>query len=466
MAGAASSRCRRKALRTPGIALPLIFAAAAAHAALPPGVQREPLQAHLERFVELEFAPGIIAGTTSVAGTAFLSAGTHRFGGTTPVGPDTRFNIGKAGRTLTAALCALHAEAGTWSWDEPLAGHLPGGFSLPQVAGATASIAQAAGHYGALPPHPADWEPPNPRFPLHGLQAPALSEALAVMVPPFAPGERFYESDFGYALLGLALEHAGGQSYAALLESKLARPLGMHHTAAGTARPGSDPAPGHFGLTEVDFPPHQLAGMGMQFSSARDMLAFVAAHIPMSRTPLHPALRQTRTHVGPTTADDTAATRGWYLTRREGSALFWSRSVYGGYAAFLGYDPARQVGAVVLANGREKVDAIGFHLLAPQVFPLPALDQGAAVPASTLRAYAGVYRLAPGVDITVTVDGGRLYAETTGESRFRLYARDRRTFVLGEAALLTFATPQDGQSPSVTFQQGRTRIKARRAASP
>ncbi len=100
----------------------------------------------------------------------------------------------------------------------------------------------------------------------------------------------------------------------------------------------------------------------------------------------------------------------------------------------------------------------------------PPPDPGAgrkvvALESKILDGYAGKYQLAPSVTITVTRgEGGRLFAQVTGQDKHEIYAESERKFFYRVVdAQLTF-TPGDAGTPApkLTLHQGGASVEAQR----
>src|SRR5262245_49184609 len=145
----------------------------------------------------------------------------------TPLRADDLFQIGSCTKTFTAALVTQAAAKGELGLDDPLGQWLDGKRALPgwvqeitlcQLLTHTAGVPRNAPNRRDVPGAPSVAEP----FSIEELYA---GLAAAQMVG--APGERWSYSNFGYGLLGVALENATGKRYEALLRERILEPLGM-----------------------------------------------------------------------------------------------------------------------------------------------------------------------------------------------------------------------------------------------
>jgi len=80
-----------------------------------------------------------------------------------------------------------------------------------------------------------------------------------------------------------------------------------------------------------------------------------------------------------------------------------------------------------------------------------------------LAKYAGTYALGPGVDVTMTVEGGRLMTQITGQPKFELFAESETRFFLKVVeAQVEFFTDKNGTVTHLVIHQGGQETKALR----
>jgi CubicO group peptidase (beta-lactamase class C family) len=127
----------------------------------------------------------------------------------------------------------------------------------------------------------------------------------------------------------------------------------------------------------------------------------------------------------------------------------------GGYRSFIGYDPARRAGVVVLSNSAGDVDDIGLHLLNPR-FPLKRSVKRTEtkVDAARLDELVGRYALAPTFVLAVTREGDALFVQATGQSKLRAFAESDSTFFFKEVdAQLSFTRDSTGRASRIVLHQ-------------
>lgn len=95
--------------------------------------------------------------------------------------------------------------------------------------------------------------------------------------------------------------------------------------------------------------------------------------------------------------------------------------------------------------------------------PLPAEPVSVAVDPSILAQYSGVYEIAPAFSIEVTADGGRLFAQATGQPKFELFAKTPTEFFLKVVdARIVFSRSDDGKVSHLTLYQGGQEVPGRK----
>jgi CubicO group peptidase (beta-lactamase class C family) len=176
-------------------------------------------------------------------------------------------------------------------------------------------------------------------------------------------------SNLGMGLLGHLLERHTGEPYDALVQRLLLEPLGMRETRivldAGAARqlvPGRDAE----GQPSPPWTFGALGAAGAYRSTIEDMARFLEAAV--AQTPI-PALDWAGTWTPRRSAAGETVALGWQLDDLSGRLVgirrvVWHNGGTGGFSSWLGFDPERRIGVVVLAaRSSDAVDELGMHLL-------------------------------------------------------------------------------------------------------
>jgi CubicO group peptidase (beta-lactamase class C family) len=255
-------------------------------------------------------------------------------------------------------------------------------------------------------------------------------------------------------------------TYEALLRQRVLEPLGMRDTyisvPAGAAARFAVP---HNADLEEDSPWDlpTLAGAGALRSTTRDMLRFADAVTHRDRGPLGRAIAFSIEPRRPTTLPAMRIALGWHVRESNGRTIVWHNGGTGGFRTFFGFDPATGAHAMVWSNTANSVDDLGLHLVDSTVARLRTPPQrNVSVPATTLRSYVGSYSLAPGLVIAVTEERGSLYAQPTGQPRFRLWAESPTDFYLRVVPAKVRFAMDSTNTMTLTLDQGGQQQRAKR----
>lgn len=140
------------------------------------------------------------------------------------VDAQTKFRIASVSKLFTAALVLKLVEEGILDLDADIKTYVP---DWPDHDGAVITLRQLAGHISGIGHYGAGDRYDSSR------QYKSLSEALAVYAhKPLQslPGETHTYSSYGYALMGVAIENATGDSFADNLNTFLLQPLDVTNT--------------------------------------------------------------------------------------------------------------------------------------------------------------------------------------------------------------------------------------------
>jgi uncharacterized protein YneR len=94
--------------------------------------------------------------------------------------------------------------------------------------------------------------------------------------------------------------------------------------------------------------------------------------------------------------------------------------------------------------------------------PLPAHAEINVTP-EVLSRYVGEYKLAPGFILTVTVEGGRIFTQATGQEKVEVYAESETKFFLKVVeASIEFVKDDTGKFSKLILRQGGQTIEGNR----
>jgi serine-type D-Ala-D-Ala carboxypeptidase/endopeptidase len=428
-----------------------------------------------ERIGEHRERIGIVVGVIEPEGRRVLAFGSTGTEPGTPVDGDTVFEIGSVTKVFTALLLADMAARGDVGMDDPVAEHLPPGVAVPTRGGRLITLRDLAMHRSALPRLPGNMAPADIANPYADYSIEQLYAFLSSHELTRDIGAEYEYSNLGAGLLGHALARAANLDYETLVRERIATPLSMRSTAiALDAGLRERLATGHDArLSPVpnwDLP--TLVGAGGLRSTANDMLSFLALFLGYERSTLEtalPAMLEERRPAGP----GLEIALGWHIRHRNSGdeGVIWHNGGTGGYRSFIGLDPIARTGVVVLTNVSLPggVDDLGFHLLDPSFALLPP-DSPLITPPrertpitllpEQLEPFVGRYELGPGVELVVTCDGGRLFADAAGQGRAEIFPESPMQFFVGAVdAEIVFQTDDQGRVQSLIIRQlGREQL--------
>ncbi len=330
--------------------------------ALPPD---STLLALIQGRVEEGGSKGIVLGVREADGTYRIVAFGDPGPGALPLDSRSVFEIGSITKIFTGILLAEMAARGEVAPEDPVQPYLPDGVEMPNGEGGPIRLVDLATHYSGLPRLPDNLVPSDPGNPYADYTFDQLYDFLGRHTLRRPVGAEQEYSNLGTGLLGHVLARARGTTWEALVRERILGPLGMEMSGVTlTTQMEEHLARGHSSVGGVvrnwDLP--VFAGAGALRSNMEDMLVFLEANLGPAMSPLEEAMRESHR---PRRAGGEGMEVGmnWFIRNTEHHRIIWHNGGTGGYRAFLGFDPDRQVGVVVLTNSARSADDIGFHLL-------------------------------------------------------------------------------------------------------
>ncbi len=187
--------------------------------------------------------PGIAAAVIDRAGVlAIGTSGVRRAGEPAELTVHDVFHLGSDTKAMTTLLVARMVEAGLLRWDMTMAEAFPGDAMHEGFRDVT--LTQLMRHRGGVSTGLTDLEPSIMQrlegLSVEGRRKLLTAEALAI-APRYTPGSNFEYSNFGYVIVGAAIERAVGRSWEEELKAQVFVPLSMDScgfgpTATGEAR--------------------------------------------------------------------------------------------------------------------------------------------------------------------------------------------------------------------------------------
>jgi CubicO group peptidase (beta-lactamase class C family) len=186
------------------------------------------------------------------------------------------------------------------------------------------------------------------------------------------------------------------------------------------------------------------------------MVKYLVANLDPSETPLGPVLASTHQNRRSAAEGQLDVGLGWHILHGPSGDIVWHNGGTGGYRSFIGFDPAKRTGVVLLTNSAIDVDDIGFHLLDRRL-PLakpPVARHEVAVDPKMLARYVGDYQIAPGLALTVALESESLTIQATDKPKVRLHAESETDFFIRAVDnQVSFVTDETGQVSGLVLRQ-------------
>ena len=292
---------------------------------------------------------GAFPGDGIVVAVAAIEAGATVLVTSDGLPADGRFEIGSVTKTMTATLLACLVGDGIVALGDPIGRWLDAGRH------ADITLEELATHTSGLP-RLAPNQPTLGANPCRRFSAERAEKGLrAARRTPGSP--RVY-SNFGYQLLGLAIERASGHRYQDLLEERLLAPLAMRCSGTGTAGGGTR-LTGHAHGRQARHWDFALPGLGAVEASIGDLARYLSACLSPPDGPLGAALELCQVPRVPIDERSTSGL-GWSIVR----GRLWHNGGTGGFAASVLVDrrAGRGLGALVntgsLNTGKRPSDVL------------------------------------------------------------------------------------------------------------
>lgn len=446
---------------------PAVSTAGAAQVRLPSDAD---ILAIIKQRVDDKRSAGIVVGVIEADGRQRIVSYGDPGRGQPPLDGNSVFEIGSISKVFTSTVLAQLVQEGKVRLDDSAQKYLPATVHLPTRDGKAITLGNLAMQNSGLPRMPSNLKPADPANPYADYTVQQMYDFLSSYQLTRDPGAEFEYSNLGVGLLGHILSRVTGSSYEELERQRVWIPLGMTNTAI-TFTPwmkahlavGHDPQ----GNVAANWDLPTLAGAGAIRSTTNDMLKFVDANLHPERGALQRAMAFAHEQRAP--AGNMGIGLNWLIAHAGPDTILWHNGGTGGYRTFIGFEPSRRTGVVVMTNsGNEGADDVGFHILnsglplAPK--PAPRKERTAIdVRPEILARYVGRYQLAPAFILEVTFKDNALYAQATGQPMVRLWPESETSFFLKEVdAQVDFVRDSQGNTTGLVLHQNGQNIPAQR----
>ncbi|MFI5387676.1 MAG: serine hydrolase [Fimbriimonadales bacterium] len=379
-----------------------------------------------------------------------------------PNSPDTRFRLGSVTKQFTAASILLLEERGKLKTDDPVKKLMPDApaawdkVTIFHLLTHTSGIASFTGFpdYAAQEPFATTPEKLVARFRDKPLE--------------FQPGEKWSYSNSGYVLLGYLIEKASGESYEKFVRENIFEPLGMKDSgydsnsaiipkrAAGYA-PGKD-GPVNAGFIHMSIP----FSAGGLYSTTGDLLRWEEGLFGGKVLSAASLAKMTTPFKNEYACGVSVHTVNGHKAIEHGGGIE-------GFSTFLAYYPEDKLTVVALANRNgDAPDGIVMRLAAVahgEKVELPSERKEITVSSKILQQYVGTYEFEPKMNMIVTLEGGQLVSQLSGQGKVPLFAMSETKFFPKVVdAEVEFLKEDKGAVSYVVLHQGGRDMKAARVS--
>jgi CubicO group peptidase (beta-lactamase class C family) len=266
----------------------------------------------------------------------------------TPVSPETLFAVGSITKQFTCSVALQLEQEGKLSFSDTVAKYEPGLTRAKDI-----TVRDLGNHVSGYRDY----------YPLDFVDRPmAAPKASADVIKTFAtrpldfePGSRYSYSNTGYLILGAITERASGVPYAASLERRILKPLGLAHTRYEPKRGEPGLAEGYtpvgLGLPELAIPEGEgwIGAAGGIWSTPTDLMTWDLAL--MDGKVLSPASWKTMSTPRPLTNGRSSAYGCGQTIRDRGPVLVLNHGgAVSGFNARNNFIPSSRSAVVVMAN--------------------------------------------------------------------------------------------------------------------
>jgi len=310
----------------------------------------------------------IVVGVVSPNGTQISGYGNVSKDNPAPVDGNTAFDIGSVTKTFVATVLADLVNQGVMKLSDPLEIYLPSNVTIPSYDGYKITLEDLATHTSGLPYWPPGWVW-NKYY-----STQQVYDLLSNSTLQSEPKTYANYSNIGMGMVGHALSLKTGVSLEQLLKERIWSVLGMNNTGiAMNATSISIPedvksrlAMGHMAGNEsgLIFLPLELQAAGAMYSTANDLLKYVSANLGLIDTKLNTAMEETHSirypfeelqvpFPDPSGNESTPYAYiglSWFSTTNLGTQVIWHNGGIDGYSSFVGFNPSKQIGLVMLCS--------------------------------------------------------------------------------------------------------------------
>lgn len=342
----------------------------------------------IKKHVKKSKIPGISVGLISKTGTKVFNYGEIEKNSKVLPTEDTVFEIASISKTFTSILLAVLQKEGLLSKDDPITKFVPEFSNNPKFEKIT--LYHLATHTSGFPNLPtkliifnllALLRPSNAYHELSQFTKSDLIRFFSKSKLKTEPGTEWHYSNGTVGLLGHIFERVTNSSYEDLVKSKICGALGMKDTGINLLESHKNQmASGHsyFGKKINHWVAPAIEGAAGLYSTTSDLIKFLGTNLGLIDTSISPELQYCHsTRFVPKLSyfmknmmipylgvefDEMAL--GWWVSKRNNREILFHDGGTAGFSSFIGIEPAKNNGVVILANKLSRLThKLGMDLL-------------------------------------------------------------------------------------------------------
>ena len=376
-----------------------------------------------------------------------------------PATAETQYRIGSISKTFTAVLVLKAAADGRLSLNDPIAKYFPDA-QIPNAERIT--IDQLLQHRSGL----VDIVNDKPYEYLTYFTTPQtrqqILERVAAAGTNFEPGSEYRYCNTGYNLLGYILEDVWGKPFAEIVSEQIVNPLDLRHTRYSEAiNPQRGDARSYALLVHWQVQPETDAsvaiGAGAMASTPADLAKFGKALFDgIFGDNLREQMKELNEGIG----------RGLFTFSHNGHSGYGHSGAIDGFRSQL--EVFDNLTIAICSNGTDidlnKITLAILDAVDGKDIEMPDFSKYIELSAEQLAQYTGVFRCeALGMEVTVTVAGNRLCAQTAGQQSYPLDALSADQFENASVGVVITVAPDCNK---ITLKQmGQTFEFVRKSAN-
>lgn len=303
----------------------------------------------------------MVVGFVSPQGTQVSGYGNISSSDSTTVDGNTVFDIASVSKTFVAIILADMVNQGLVNLNDSIEKYLPAGsVAVPSYKGHEITLEHLATHTSGLPDFPTGW------IRNYSYTTQQVYNFISNTTLSSEPGTIANYSDIGMGLLGHILSLRAGVSFDELVNERILKVLAMNSTgmrmnSTGVSVPEdikSKYAEGHITgkAVSLEFIPETIESAGAMYSTANDLLKYLAANIGLLQTKVEYPILESHSirHSFGQSLDDKSFKDyiglGWTVTTDFEKEVIWHTGSIDGYTSILGFNPSKQIGLVLLCG--------------------------------------------------------------------------------------------------------------------